>query len=96
MEVTVGAAACDYIAARGGAIWVRSTRRRCCTGSTTMLRTSTSKPKDSSRFSRLESSLPITVFFLAAAGQPQQLEIELRGAVRRRPVAFWDGCAVKL
>jgi len=37
------------------------------------------------------------VRYLVGAGEPpRQLSIELRGVIRRRPVAYWDGCAYKL
>ena len=30
------------------------------------------------------------------SGLPHHLVIELRGLLRRHPVAYWDGCAFKL
>jgi hypothetical protein len=93
--VSLDPAASDYVAARGGRLWVRSTRRRCCGGTTTWLRATTSSPKDPEHYERLDCGAPVSVFFHAAAGRPDVLEIELRGLLRR-PVALWDGCAVKL
>lgn len=96
VQVTIGTAACDYVSARGGALWIRSTRRRCCGGSTTWLRATTSLPKDADGYEALECGLPISVFFRPASDRPRSLEVEMRGLLRRRPVALWNGCTVKL
>ncbi|MDA8354939.1 MAG: hypothetical protein M0Z95_01230 [Actinomycetota bacterium] len=96
MEVRVDPLVCGYVSRRGGALWVRSTRQRCCSGSTTWLRATTRRPRDTERYTPLDCQLPITVFFQAAAGEPHELEVELRGLLFRRPTALWDGCMVKL
>ena len=96
MEVRVDRATCDYVSARGGVLWVRSTRRRCCTGSTTRLRATWTRPKDPEAYVPLDCASPISIRFCAATGQPDVLEVALLGLVHRRPVALWDGCAVKL
>ncbi|MDA8076888.1 MAG: hypothetical protein M0Z40_17050 [Actinomycetota bacterium] len=95
MQLHVEEAASQYVKAHGGALWVRSSRQRCCYG-TTWLRSTTRRPRDAARYAPLPAEGPVTVFFLAAAGCPQRLEIKLRGVVRRRPVALWDGCVFKL
>lgn len=87
---------CEHVSARGGILWVRSTRERCCGGAVTSLRATTSCPADADAYVALESDLPVVVRFLAAAGSPGELRVELRGRWRRRPLALWDGCRIKL
>jgi hypothetical protein len=95
VEVTADERVADYVIARGGVLWVRSGRRRCCGGSMTVLRTTTTEPANADDYDTLACDLPFTVRFLAAAGQPAELTVELRGAPRR-PAAYWDGCAYKV
>jgi hypothetical protein len=96
VEVTADGALCEHVAARGGVLWVRSTRERCCGGGITSLRATTSRPADADAYVALETDLPIAVRFLAAAGEPEGLRVELRGVGRKRPDALWDGCKFKL
>jgi hypothetical protein len=35
-------------------------------------------------------------YYGGSSGLPERLTIELRGVLRRRPMALWDGCAYKL
>lgn|GEM_PF-5258234 len=94
MRVSADAAVCDHIRARGGVLWVRSTTQRCCHGALTSLRSRTTKPKDAGGYETVECDLPFTVRFLGASG-PDEMVVELRGLVRKRPEAFWDGCRFK-
>lgn len=96
LDVRADARLCDHVAARGGVLWVRSERRRCCGGAVTSLRATLGAPRDASCYVTLETSLPITVRFLGSAGAPGELVLELRGVARKRPAAYWDGCAYKL
>jgi hypothetical protein len=96
VKVTADAAVCDYVVARGGTLWVRSTRHQCCHGPLTLLDASTDRPEDAASYEPLDDAgLPITVCFKAAHGRPDELVLELRGLARKRPAAFWDGCAFK-
>lgn len=96
VEVKVDAAVSDFVSARGGALWLRSTRRRGCRGSVTWLHASLTRPEDADRYTPVGPGLPIGVFFRASAGEPHVLEVELRGLLHRRPVALWDGCTAKI
>ena len=96
MMVTAEAAVCDYVVAHGGTLWVRPTRHRCCHGPLTLLHASTDRPGDAASYETVDADLPITVRFKAAHGCPDELVLELRGLARKRPAAFWDGCAFKM
>lgn len=96
MDVRVDAPACEYVAARGGVLWVRSTRSYKCRGATTLLRATTRRPKDAKSYGSLDCELPISIFFRTTAGRPERLDVKLRGLIRKHPVALWDGCAFKV
>ena len=96
MRVKADQAVCDYVAARGGTLWVRSTCQHCCHGAVTSLRASTARPRDAASYAPVDAELPIAVRFKAASGGPEELVLELRGIARKRPVAFWDGCKFKI
>jgi hypothetical protein len=102
MRVEISAGAQEYIRRHGGTVFVSSHAHRCCTGSLTLLDVSMAPPGDAEEFESFSSANdavdgpPIEVRFRGnAAGKPDQLTIELRGMLARRPVAFWDGCAYK-
>lgn len=96
MQVRADAALCDHVSARGGVLWVRSARQRCCGGWTTALRATTSAPRDAAGYTPVECDAPIDIRFLRAAGAPGELTVELGGIGRKRPIALWDGCKFKL
>jgi hypothetical protein len=96
VQVSADPELCAYVAARGGTLWVRATRHRCCQGGLTLLSASTDRPGDAARYVTVDADLPITVRFDPAHGRPDELVLELRGLVRKRPAAFWDGCAFKI
>jgi hypothetical protein len=91
----VSSEAQEFVRRRGGVLFVRSKRHRCCGGALTILDSTTVVPADAADFLAVGSE-GIDVRFRGGAGErPHELVIELRGAVRRRPVAYWDGCAFK-
>jgi hypothetical protein len=95
VEVVIAPTAREYIEEHGGTVFVRSHRHRCCTGSLTLLDSTTTPPEDASNFLSFDTG-GIGVRFLGGpGGMPNQLTIELRGLLNRHPVAFWDGCAFK-
>jgi len=96
MQVTISKAAEEYVQAHGGTVFVRPHAHRCCTGTLTLLDTTTSSPEDAAAY-RSFGSGSVAVRYRAGTGEPpRHLTIELRGVIRRRPVAYWDGCAYKL
>jgi hypothetical protein len=95
VEVLISDGARDYIARHGGTVFVRSHPHRCCTGSLTVLDVRTTPPGDAADFEPFDTGGVGVRFYGGSAGRPNQLTIELRGLLGRRPVAFWDGCAFK-
>ena len=95
VEVLISEGAREYIARHGGTVFVRSHAHRCCTGSLTLLDVRTSPPSDAADFEPFDTGGVGVRFYGASEGRPNQLTIELRGLLARRPVAFWDGCAFK-
>jgi hypothetical protein len=95
VEVLISEEARDYIARHGGTAFVRTHRHRCCAGPLTLLDVRTTPPADAAGFEPLTAGGVGVQFYAGAEGRPNQLTIELRGLLTRRPVAFWDGCAFK-
>jgi hypothetical protein len=96
MEVVVSPAAREYVKAHGGRVFVRAHPHRCCAGSLTLLDTTTKPPADVADFEPVAVDTLDVRFCGGGAGEPHQLVIELRGLLKHRPVAYWDGCAFKL
>lgn len=96
MEVIVSDSAKEYVNAHGGAVFVRAHTHHCCSGSLTMLDIWTKPPKDVDNFVAAPSDDIDVKFASGFSGQPDQLQIELRGVFRQRLVAFWDGCCFKI
>jgi hypothetical protein len=95
VDVVVSPEAKEYVRARGGVLFVRSSRHRCCGGAVTLLDSTTDPPPDSSDFLCVDSDGIVVKFRGGALDRPHEMVIELRGVLRRRPVAYWDGCAFK-
>jgi hypothetical protein len=96
VDVVISEAAEEYILEHGGTIFVRSHAHRCCTGELTLLDCSTTRPGDAADFRTFDTAAVGVRFSGGESGLPHQLVIELRGLLRRHPVAYWDGCAFKL
>lgn len=88
-------AAKEYVAARGGVVFVRVHHNWCCSGSLTLFDVAASPPKDQFDYVAGEAD-DIEVRFLGGAGGgPNELQIELCGLFRPRLAAYWDGCVSK-
>lgn len=96
VDVVVSKAAEEYILEHGGTIFVRSHPHRCCTGQLTLLDSTTARPEDAAAYESFDTDTVGVKFSGGDSGHPHHLVIELRGLVRRHPVAYWDGCALKL
>jgi hypothetical protein len=57
-----------------------------------ILRASTEPPPDALDYQRFESN-GFLVFLPPGVRPPRELVIEMRGRLRRRLEAFWNGCA---
>jgi hypothetical protein len=96
VDVVASDEAREYVRDRGGTLFVRSTHHGCCGGGLTLLGSTTERPGDASDFLCVGSG-DIDVRFRGAATEgPRELVIEMRGRLRRRPAAYWDGCAFRL
>lgn len=95
MDVLVTDEARDFIAERGGTVFVRAGVSRCCHGAISLLRVGTAAPADADRFDPVDARGLDVRYLGTARGRPDELHIELRG--RRRPhlVAYKDGCALE-
>jgi hypothetical protein len=95
MDVVVTEKARDYIRAHGGTAFVRAHPHRCCTGALTLLDVSMMPAGDAADYETLDGGGVGVRFCGGTDGRPEQLTIDMRGVLTRRPVAFWDGCAYK-
>jgi hypothetical protein len=89
MRVVVSEPARSEIAARGGRLYVRLKRARCCGGATRLV--TASEPAAGVEFRRVDGTHGFDLFVPAHLGRlPDELHVEV---VRRRVEAYWDGCA---
>jgi hypothetical protein len=96
MQVIASDEVRSYVEENGGVLYVDAHRRRCCSGAITILDASTRVPADPTAYRPVGSGeLPVR---LRTAGQsePEELVVELKGLHRKRPVAYWNGCAFKI
>jgi hypothetical protein len=92
VEVVISDEAREFVRARGGAVFIRASARKCCGGALVTLDASTTAPRDVRGFSSYPAE-DIDVYYSGSPrGLPQQLLIEMRGVVRRHLAAFKDGC----
>jgi len=95
VEVLVSEVAKKYIRAHGGTVFVRAHPHHCCNGSLTLLDIKTDPPRDLANFESVDADEVEVWFCGGSGGRPDQLVLELRGVLKRHPVAYWDGCALK-
>jgi hypothetical protein len=96
VEVIVSPEAREYVREHGGVVYVRAHSHTCCSGSLTLLDVWTKKPNKVAHFVPTTTD-GIEVQFCGGSGsQPHQLSIEMRGLLRQKLVAYWDGCVFKI
>jgi len=96
VNVIASAEAEQYLQTHGGVLYVRSRRHRYCGGTLTLLDATTIAPADASAFLRVGSdAVDVRLQCAPAERPPRELVIELRGKLRRRLAAYWDGHALK-
>ena len=97
MRVQIGQEAAEFVAARGGRLWVWAAHPRlCCAGTPAYMHAATGAPPGLSGFTRIPVA-DMELWFRAPAGpHPDVLEIGLRGKRRPRVEAYWDGCLFAL
>jgi hypothetical protein len=85
-----------YVRSHGGVLYVNAHRRRCCSGSLTVLDTSTREPTDQAAYRMFDAGDMSVRLRTGGPEEPDELVIEMRGLGRKRPVAYWNGCAFKI
>lgn len=85
-----------YVKARGNALYLRPGRNQCCHGALEVIRASTHAPEDLTRYRLLLSDDPEIRILDAGIGLPRSIDVELRGRLRPRLIALWDGCAYRI
>lgn len=85
----------EFIADRGGTVFVRAGVTRCCHSALTLLRVATDAPTDAARFDPFDADGLDVRYLGTARGRPDELHIELRGRLRPHLVAYKDGCALE-
>jgi len=94
--VLVTQAARTYVSARGGVLYIRVRRSRCCSGELTFLDASTkAKSRAEADVTWQQGNLEIKVLSLGLS-LPETIEVDLRGSLHPHLVAYWNGCAYKL
>jgi hypothetical protein len=92
MRIAATSEAIEFILARGGRLWVWP-RHRVRPGLVT-LDSATEHPGGDMRFVPVADARGFQLFFDGRGwGEPEFLELELRGWLRRRVGAFWNGLA---
>ena len=92
MKVKATPEARSYIRERGGLLFVSVARGGAVRGVLRFLRVSTEPPPDALEWQRVVAK-GFLVFLPPGVRPPSELHVEVRGWIRRRVEAFWDGCA---
>jgi hypothetical protein len=86
----------SYVEANGGVLYVDARRHKCCSGPLTVLEASTREPADPAGYRAFDSGGFPVHLRTGDSDEPDELVIEMKGLRRRRPVAYWNGCAFKI
>ena len=90
-QLVVSDAARELIKERGGRLYVRMKKARCCGAVTTLV--SSTEPPAGVEFCRIQGDSNFEVFLPAHLGRlPDELHVEAR-RFPRRIEAYWNGCA---
>lgn len=81
----------SFIRERGGLLFVRARRFGNLVCGLTMLETTTEPPADALEWRRIEAP-GFLLFVPRAMRLPQSLQLQVRGRLRRRVDAMWEGC----
>ena len=95
MRVLATPEARSYIRDRGGLLFVWVKSHGPIRGALRLLRTSTEPPPDALDWQRVETK-GFVLFLPPGLRAPSEIHVEVRGWVRRRVEAFWEGCAFVL
>jgi hypothetical protein len=90
MRLDASSEAVRLVQERGGKLYVRAKRTRCCGGPLVFLETS-AEPGEL-RFRQVEAA-GMELYLDLRLGVPEELVLEARGRRRRHVHAYWEGCA---
>ena len=96
MRIIVSDEVRSFVDANGGVLYVSPHRRQCCSGSLTVLDATTRTPADVSAYRRVGSGDLAVRYRTGGSTEPDELVVEMKGVRRKRPVAYWNGCAFKI
>jgi hypothetical protein len=91
VDVIATEEAVELVRERGGHLYVWIERPRCCR-SVTYLGTATEPPRGR-RFRSVEADGFVLCIDARMTRLPDELHVDVRGWRRRKPAAYWDGCA---
>jgi hypothetical protein len=94
-EIEVSDQAREFVATRGGTVFLRVRHNRCCSGGLTFLDASTTADRDL-LYETVSAANPEVRLFHLGSVLPAKVSVEVRGKVRPHLVAYWDGCAFSL
>jgi hypothetical protein len=97
MDILASDRALDLIRERGGQVWIWLDARRCCSGAVSYLGAACSEPVPRPnglprRFREIRFDEVIVHASLGRRSPPDELHIAVRGRVRPRIEAYWNGC----
>jgi len=92
MRILATPEARSYIRERGGLLFVKVVTRGHIRGALRVLHVSTEPPPDALEWQRVETK-GFLLFLPPGLRRPTELHLEVRGWIRRRLEAFWEGCA---
>ncbi|HEX6490505.1 MAG TPA: hypothetical protein VF002_03905 [Gaiellaceae bacterium] len=90
MNVNASAAALEFVRERGGKLYVWSRSSRCCGGRLRFLAAAT-RDDGKHHFRRVPAQE--LELYVDLPTLPAELELDVRGLLRRNIRAYWDGCA---
>jgi hypothetical protein len=94
MKTLTSPPALAFIRGNGGDLFVWG--GDVCCGGTRFIKTSTEAPIDAARFTRFDVD-GYRLFVRPVHGRlPDELRVDMRGALRLRVEAYWNGCAYVL
>ena len=94
--IIISSDAREFIAAHGGTIYLQVRQSRCCSGAITFLDASTAARNEAGNYVVLDTDQLKVRLLDLGVGLPDEVSVELRGKIRPRLTAYWNGCAYRL
>jgi hypothetical protein len=94
--IIISSDAREFVASHGGTIYLQVRQSRCCWGAITFLDASTTARNDAGNYVVLDTDQLKVRLLDLGVGLPDEVSVELRGKIRPRLTAYWNGCAYRL